>query len=85
MMHMLNSIYGEHSVNIEGTFRAHSGNNFGAPVVQVVAVLAVVGLGASVYHFQNHCTSMAQNLSEPQIMLRGRNRDGSTVRTLVAK
>eukprot|EP00242_Pyramimonas_sp_CCMP2087_P010768 CAMPEP_0198197216 /NCGR_PEP_ID=MMETSP1445-20131203/806_1 /TAXON_ID=36898 /ORGANISM="Pyramimonas sp., Strain CCMP2087" /LENGTH=749 /DNA_ID=CAMNT_0043866419 /DNA_START=119 /DNA_END=2368 /DNA_ORIENTATION=- len=53
--------------------------NYNTLARKVVAVLAMVGMGASVYHFQNHCTSMAQNLSEPQIMLRGRNRDGSTV------
>jgi len=56
--------------------KAYNYNTFAR---KVAAVVFLAGMASSIFHFQAHCEQMAQNLSEPQIMLRGRNRDGSTV------
>eukprot|EP00238_Polyblepharides_amylifera_P004415 CAMPEP_0196575794 /NCGR_PEP_ID=MMETSP1081-20130531/5195_1 /TAXON_ID=36882 /ORGANISM="Pyramimonas amylifera, Strain CCMP720" /LENGTH=755 /DNA_ID=CAMNT_0041894201 /DNA_START=187 /DNA_END=2454 /DNA_ORIENTATION=- len=45
----------------------------------LLAVLTLVTVSVGLFRYYNHCQMMSNNLSEPQIILRGRSRDGGSV------
>eukprot|EP01128_Nolandella_sp_AFSM9_P000167 TRINITY_DN102_c0_g1_i1.p1 TRINITY_DN102_c0_g1~~TRINITY_DN102_c0_g1_i1.p1 ORF type:complete len:723 (+),score=207.17 TRINITY_DN102_c0_g1_i1:32-2170(+) len=54
-------------------------NNLPASGRKLVAMLAVVVLVLSVWVFFMHCLTMAEHLSEPQVVVSARDRDGSRI------